>query len=322
MVKKHEEKRIPLSDISKALEEGLAGADQLRAVGLEGLHRVRRVKDSGLKREQKRLTKKLGPEHPRVVRLVQKKEVNQVFARNLTVEIDRAKTEVPGVDENTWVLHGFVRDKHSKGVPNLTVGLYDERGNWIRELGYGCTDKRGYFSIIYHQKGEAKQEISASMKLFLYVSDKEHKILYKDPDPLYLRIGQIDYREIYLTDEEICPPPEPGEEVVPVKPDTWIVKGRVTDEEGRGIGGLTVSIYDKDHVFDDRLGTTLTDDTGNFMASYKSEEFRDLFEARPDIYLKVSDQEGKKLYSSRRKVKCKAGSIESFNIKIKRTTRR
>ncbi len=319
MAKKGKEKRIPFSDISKALEEGLAGADQLRAVGLEGLHRVRRVKDSSLKREQEHLTKKLGPKHPRVVRLVHKKEVNQVLARNLTVEIDRAKTGVPSVDETTWVLHGFVRDKRSKGVPNLTMGLYDERGNWIRQLGYGCTDKRGYFSIIYHQKEEAQPEIPASMKLFLYVSNKEHKILYKDPDPLYLRVGEIVYREIYLTGEEdICTPPKPGEDDTKPAPDVWVIKGRVTDESGRGIGRLTVSLYDKDHLFDAKLGTTVADEDGHFMVSYKAKDFRDLIEANPDIYLKVSDKEGKKLYSSRKAVKFEAGRVEEFDIRIKR----
>ncbi len=322
MAKKGKEKRIPFSDVSKAIEEGLAGADQLRAVGLEGLHKVRRAKASGLKREQERLTKKLGPEHPRVVKQAHKIEVNQVVTRNLGVEIERAKTEVPSVDENTWVLHGFVRDKHSKGVPNLTVGLYDERGNWIRELGYGCTDNRGYFSIVYTLKEGTEPKVLETMALFLYVSDKNYKILYKDSEPLYLKIGLIDYREIYLSEEEICSAPEPGKDDTLIAADTWVVKGRVTDESGQGVSGLTVSPYDKDHLFDDKLGTTVTDNDGHFMMSYKTEDFRDLIKARPDIYLKVIDKEGKTLYTSKKAVKYEAGRIESFDIKIKRNVKR
>ena len=316
------QQRLTKKEIIEKINDSFDSIENLRSGGLERIKLFHAVKNKALEKEKKRLSAKLGSDHPRVKRVAARLQYNQGLFKDLNVEIERAKITVPSADKDSWMLHGRVLEKDKKGVPGLTVGLYDENGNWIRELGYGCTDKLGYFSIIYPQKGKEPRDISESLKLFIYVSDKNQKILHKDSEPLYLRIGQIDYREIYLTDEEICPPPEPGEDVTPVKPDTWIVKGRVTGKDGKGIAGLTVSLYDKDHVFDDRLGTTLTDEAGNFMVSYKAEEFPDLFEACPDIYLKVLDQDGKKLYSSRKKVRCEAGRIESFNIKIKRTTRR
>ncbi len=316
------QQRLTKKEIIEKINDSFDSIENLRSGGLERIKLFHAVKNKALEKEKKRLSAKLGSDHPRVKRVAARLQYNQGLFKDLNVEIERAKITVPSADKDSWMLHGRVLEKDKKGVPGLTVGLYDENGNWIRELGYGCTDKLGYFSIIYTLKGKTKREVPETMKLFLYVSDKNCKILYKDAEPLFVNFGQIDYREIYLTDEEICQPPEPGEDVAPAEPDIWIVKGRVTDEEGRGISGLTVSIYDKDLLFDDRLGTTLTDEAGNFMASYKSEEFRDLFEACPDIYLKVLDQDGKKLYSSRKKVRCEAGRIESFNIKIKRTTRR
>jgi len=315
------QQRLTKKEIIEKINDSFDSIENLRSGGLERIKLFHAVKNKALEKEKKRLSAKLGSDHPRVKRVAARLQYNQGLFKDLNVEIERAKITVPSADKDSWMLHGRVLEKDKKGVPGLTVGLYDENGNWIRELGYGCTDKLGYFSIIYTLKGKTKREVPETMKLFLYVSDKNCKILYKDAEPLFVNFGQIDYREIYLTDEEICQPPEPGEDVAPAEPDIWIVKGRVTDEEGRGISGLTVSIYDKDLLFDDRLGTTLTDEAGNFMASYKSEEFRDLFEACPDIYLKVLDQEGKKLYSSRKKVRCEAGRIESFNIKIKRTRR-
>jgi hypothetical protein len=29
------------------------------------------------------------------------------------------------VNKDTWVLHGFIRDEQLRGVPNVTVALYD-----------------------------------------------------------------------------------------------------------------------------------------------------------------------------------------------------
>lgn len=315
------QQRFTKKEIIEKINDSFDSVENLRSEGLERVKSFHAVKNKALEKEKKRLSAKLGADHPRVKRVAARLQYNQGLFKDLDVEIEMAKITVPSVDKDSWMVHGRVLEKDKKGVPALTVGLYDENGNWIRELGYGCTDKRGYFSIIYPRKGKEPRDISDSLKLFIYVSDKNQKILHKDSEPLYLRIGRIDYREIYLTDEEICPPPEPGQDITPVAPDAWIVKGRVTDKDGRGVAGLTVSLYDKDHIFEDRLGTTLTDEAGNFMASYKNEEFPELFEESPGIFLKLLDQEGKELYSSKKKVKCKAGRIESFNIKIKMTTR-
>ncbi len=314
--------KISFSDISGKFEGQLKGADEERLKGLEELSLLRRVKAGSLKQEKERLIEKLGPDDPRVEKLRNKEKNEILLSRNLALETQRAGTDVSGFDRKSWNLFGHVRDMSSQGVPGLTVGLFDENGNWIKKLGYGCTDKDGYFSIIYPFKGKEEKKISDLQKIFIHVSDKNYKTLYKDSDPLYPVTGQMDYREIYLTDEDACTPPEPGRDVPSAKPGTWIVKGRVTDQGGRGLASLTVSVYDKDLVFDERLGTILTDKDGNFMASYEYKEFPDLFDANPDIYLKVLDRRGKLLYSSRKKVRCKPGGMETFDLKIKRTTGR
>ena len=62
---------------------------------------------------------------------------------------------------------------------------------------------------------------------------------------------------------------------------------------------LTIRLFDRDHVFDDRLGATQTDAKGEFEIVYRTQDFHDLFEGGPDLYLKVLDHEGNLLYSSR-----------------------
>jgi len=80
--------------------------------------------------------------------------------------------------------------------------------------------------------------------------------------------------------------------------------------------GLIVKVYDKELIFQERLGGTETDEEGAFSVVYHLEFFRELFEARPDIYLKVTSKEGKTLYSSKKAVRCDAGRVEVFDVKI------
>ena len=98
--------------------------------------------------------------------------------------------------------------------------------------------------------------------------------------------------------------------------DVWVVKGKVTDKEDNPVKGLIVSVYDKDLLFDDALGTTSTDENGNFEVIYTEDSFRDLFEKKPDIYLKILNINGKILYNSRKKLRPEANRIEYFSVKI------
>lgn len=135
---------------------------------------------------------------------------------------------------------------------------------------------------------------------------------------LHILIGNIDYREIYLTGEEdICPAPEAEGDTTVFPSDVWVIKGRVTDRSGHGIGGVTVSPYDKDLLFDKKLGTCMTDKDGYFIKSYRAEDIPELIDTNPDIYITVIDKEGKEVYNSKEPIKYEAGGIKVLDIKIK-----
>src|SRR6476620_9866889 len=91
--------QIPIEDISRSLESGIAGADPLRVEGLTRLQRLRQVKATGLQREQVRLGEKLGADHPRVVALTQKIQANQALDRSLSIELERTQGGSPTADE-------------------------------------------------------------------------------------------------------------------------------------------------------------------------------------------------------------------------------
>jgi hypothetical protein len=315
--KKSKKKKIPIKDIHREVDERLAGADLVRLQGMQGLNRLRRAKSTVVAREKKRLTKKLGPKDPRVLNLELKEKVNRQMILDLDLETDRAKTDVSGFDEEAWNIYGYVRDSSQQTQPDLTIAIYDEKGRWLREFGYACTDQQGAFSIQYPPKGTPAKDISETKKLFLHVTDKGHNLLFKDKTPLFFGIGKLDFRDITLPSDWVpCTPPESAADDSEVPSAYWVAKGWVRDEDGNAMSGLTVSLFDKDLLFDDYLGTQITSKDGSFQFIYTSEGFIDLLEAKPDIYLKVMDQKGNIIYSSEQAVKCNMGRTEVFNIEI------
>lgn len=303
--------------------------DSLRREGLEDLMAIRLARQSALKKEKKRLTKKLGAGHPRIKELEKKIHYTDGVKKNLDVLIIEAKTKAEPVDSEAWKIHGKVTDKHNKGMKNLSVGLFDKEGKWQRELGFGKTDNNGYFSIVYAPAGEDEGKISTEMELFLYISDKEQKVLHKGSEPLFYSPGEIEYVAVTVSEDgDVYVPPRPGPvepvpvEPVPVEPVSpsrnWVVKGRVTDSEGKSLSGHTVSLYDKDSRFDERLGTTLTDEDGSFTFTFEEEGFRDLIEANPDIFVEVRDEGGETKYASRKPLKFAAGKVDKLRIRVSR----
>jgi hypothetical protein len=188
----------------------------------------------------------------------------------------------------------------------------------MEQLGHVCTDANGYFALTYRPASPADVTKLAEQPLTLTVSAADGKVVHRASEPLYVRVGQIDYREIVLADMPVdCPPPQsPSDSPPPL--DTWVVRGRVTDANGRGLAGLTISIYDADLFFDDRLGQTETDTNGQYSFIYHTADFHDLFERQPDIYLKVMDRAGQTLYTTEDRIRCEAGHVETVDITLRR----
>jgi hypothetical protein len=96
----------------------------------------------------------------------------------------------------------------------------------------------------------------------------------------------------------------------------FIIQGRVRDgETGAGVPGLFVKAYDKDLLFDDLLGSAITGADGSFDIISESSDFRNFFEARPDLYLRVFYRDRvKEIWSSKDAVRWSAGRYECFDV--------
>jgi hypothetical protein len=297
------------------INDSASQLDDQRKQELSNLKQTQEVRNEISKLEKDRLTTKYGADHPSVQNTESRIEYNKGAFKGLDVEIEKASIKVPVADRNSWMLHGRVMNTEYKAMQNITISLFDENQDWVKTTGLACTDVRGYFSLIYPPTGKGS-EIPVDQKLFITASDKDSKILYRDTEPVYVIAGVIDYREIILAESmESCPPPGKDFKKSQLTPDSWVVKGKVT-RNGVGVQGLTISLYDKDLFFDDKLGTTLSDKDGKYMIIYRTESFKELFEEKPDIYLKVLDSNGTLLYSSKKRVLPKAGKEEIIDIDL------
>ncbi|KEF42630.1 MAG: hypothetical protein ER33_05035 [Cyanobium sp. CACIAM 14] len=209
---------IPEETVAATVERQLASIDPQRAASYAGLQSVRTARAGGLAREQKRLALKYGDESPRVQAVAARTVINQGLLRDLDFELARASREAPTVDARGYVLHGFVRNLSGQGLPQLTVALYDEKGNWLRELGQGCSDEHGYFLLRY--QGKENDPASDSNRLDtaslaanrptarIHVFDAEQKTVQIEAEPLQPRLGQVDFRIIVIgAQSPPCPPP-------------------------------------------------------------------------------------------------------------------
>jgi hypothetical protein len=205
-----------VEQLAGTFESDLAGTDLVRTEALEGLQQIRLAKAGHLERQQVRLTNRLGAENPRVLELNGIIASNQRLTGAVTLEVDRARINTVQADERGWILHGYVWNQDRKGQQKLTLALYDRAGRWVRLMGYACTDKKGYFKLSYHQSTEKGTEAMAvaadiSPEMFIWVSDHKESVLYRDKRPMSVVMGEVQYREIILGDENgSCQPPSDG----------------------------------------------------------------------------------------------------------------
>ncbi|HSV62377.1 MAG TPA: hypothetical protein VLH83_03455 [Chthoniobacterales bacterium] len=214
-------------EVSQTLDKQLTSLDPQRAQAFSGLKTVRDARHAGYLREKERLTLKYGDDHPRVTAMEDKVRSNEGLRRDLEFEAARAKIEAPVVDQNSYVFHGFVRNCAGEGMARLTIALYDEEGNWLRIMGYACTDERGYFLMRYQtgRNGHGADPNSTS-GLFsaapadpatgsaskpsarIHVLDSKPSTLQIEKELLYPQLGQVDFRIIIICAEAVsCAPP-------------------------------------------------------------------------------------------------------------------
>ena len=100
------------------------------------------------------------------------------------------------------------------------------------------------------------------------------------------------------------------------------VVGTIVEEEsGKPLAGLQVRAFDKDLLFDDKLGVAITDAAGSFRIDYSQVNFSSMFgtETTPELYVHVFDASGKNLlWTSKKAIRKNPAVEERYDIKIPR----
>jgi len=312
--------------------------DQLNVAHLDALNELKNIQLFSrfvFENEAQRLAKKHGDNNPKVQRINNTFTLNENLLQNLEVELEIAKIKVPEIPEGGALAHGRVVDRSNRGIAGLTVHLENENGKTLRFMGRSETDASGYYAFPIDPDALAELSKAAAEGAFLTVTTRRDRVIQREFKPFKVAEGKRKFVKITFKREDLSPvqrteKPFETEEETGVEdeheaapdPGKWVVKGQVKDASKQGLAGVTVTIYDKELLFDEKLGASVTDEDGHFIVSYRTDDFCDLIEANPDIYLKVMDKDGKTLYSSRKAIQFKARRVEVFDIKIKRQAKK
>jgi hypothetical protein len=101
----------------------------------------------------------------------------------------------------------------------------------------------------------------------------------------------------------------------------YIVSGTIEEKEtGRPLANLIVRAFDKDLVFDDRLGFATTDADGRFEIRFTSDAFKEWAGSRLDLYLRVLDAGGTRvLHETTDAIRRRPSHDERYRIAISGT---
>jgi 5-hydroxyisourate hydrolase-like protein (transthyretin family) len=334
-------------DADRRIAEGLKALDGARTEGLRRASAIQATQAAGAARERDRLLLKYGADHPRVQQAQARVKTEGLLATAVAAHAEQAAAaSAPQVDDALWVLTGRVLAADGEPAQGLTVALNFPGEGWDRVWHYACTDANGAFTL----SGTAPDPQSTDVPTRDLVVSQGGKALYRDPNPLTPTGGTLDTRVVVLpASAGLCAPPDGGQGDVPPgcgesfagpggpgesgpgdaggarrgQAAGWSVRGQVTDADGNPAAGLTVTLYDQDLIFDDRRGQTTTDSNGEYRFTYRTRDFRDLIEARPDLYVTVRDAQGNELCTAPSRLRAEAGREEVIDVQLpKRGTKK
>jgi hypothetical protein len=298
------------SELQEMLERFLGE----HAQEIQALKGIPNMRHALLQQEVTRLSRKLGPAHPRVQRLEERLRASREIVEEIAVEREIARIRVPKAEPEDVLIQGCVLDERNRGWAGLDVHVEDEQGNTIRQL-MTKTDASGYYAIVIDPA--LAERLSKAGSYYITVLTQGGKVVHRDTGAVDLTRGSRAFADVVVGRETLSPirtRPHPGKG----SPEGagWVVRGRVHDSQGRGIEGVMVSAFDRDRQYDDKLGAALTNAEGEFEITFRKQDFREGREPGPDLYLTVIDSRGNLLYSSEKEIRYDAGQVEEYDIVI------
>jgi hypothetical protein len=256
--------------------------------------------------------------------------------RNLAAAGETANIRVPEVSETEVLVHGRALDEWRRGISGVNVYVTDEKGQIVESAGQATTDAYGYYAL---KVDPTTLPPDVGDKLMLAVGPSPDRIVYRQTRPLKMAAGAKNLAEVHLERAQLAGKPTRSKPSVKKeaakkkgraqskktgssrrerpsdKP--WVVSGTVTDADGQPLAGVMVRLFDRDRKFDDKLGAALTNEKGEYKVTYIRQDFSEGAEPGADLYLVVTDEAGKELYTSEENIRYDAGQEVKFDIQIK-----
>jgi protocatechuate 3,4-dioxygenase beta subunit len=317
-------------DVTRQLTTTFAQLFENQGAGLADLRDMESAGQLLLQHEEKRLARKLGQDHPRVRRLRRRRLERLKMIRNLAAAGETANIRVPEVSETEVLVHGRALDEWRRGISGVNVYVTDEKGQIVESAGQATTDAYGYYAL---KVDPTTLPPDVGDKLMLVVGPSPDRIVYRQTRPLKMAPGAKNLAEVHLERAQLAgKPTRPGPSVKKEVPKEkggarskkkrpsdkpWVVSGVVTDADGQPVAGVMVRLFDRDRKYDDKLGAALTNEKGEYKVTYVMQDFSEGPEPGADLYLVVTDEAGKELYTSEENIRYDAGPEEKFDIQIK-----
>ena len=149
----YEPKRIAKAEVDRVFDEGIKQSDVMRVDGLNRLAAMRGSKAKLQAREESRLQKKYGADHPRTRQVSDSLDANADYISGLKMDAQRSATQCDKPDDRTWVVQGRVYDRRGSPVAGSRVAVYSADGQRVDTVKPTTTDSKGYYKISY-QSGE------------------------------------------------------------------------------------------------------------------------------------------------------------------------
>jgi len=279
--------------IISQLDTVLDDLDKSRTREMELAKDLLKVKHRHLEQEKQRMEAKYGPNHPEVKKMEARLVYDREMHQTLDAEIERSKVSPPPMPVTSWRVHGQVFNQDNSALEGLTVFLTDESYQWVRTLPFAVTDPQGYYALTLGQK-----QINAlkKRKLYLAVSTKEQKLIYRGTEAFLAAPGVIEHRELVVDPSGEPKPPGDDSSVV-----AFVVQGKVTDTKNQPLPRLRVRAVDLDFTGENPLGKeAVTGSDGTYRILYRAEDF--IMEGKEttgaDILIYVYNEKGEQIYKS------------------------
>ncbi len=314
--------KLGADQIADAIERSYGGLDNIRGSAVRGLLRIREAKTNSRRRDLENAQK--SGDTDAVRRYTAMVAAGQQMIAVLRRDAEISATKIPERKHDAVIVYGQVARQNKAQVDPVTsarVAVFDQTQEAMgKQLAVTTTDNQGHFKLEVPIAGQVTDSQNVRLGYVAAFDQNGQKVLAARTIPLLA--GSLSYRDLLITGDsaqewtvDTSKPQAPTEDRV-CAADEWVVRGRVTDDGGTGLPDLIVTVHDKDFLFDDRLGQAKTDQNGYYSLSYRTEDFRDLIERKPDIYIDVMNKEGRQLYTSKRAIRYEAGRVEIINAVI------